>query len=563
MRDWMLQLEERLTRIEAALALPPLESKQSDASALELKQSGVQPPASDVRERRAERRSERRTAEAIDAASAATRSSVVLTGVALAFFVLFGALLLRTSAQQHWLDARAATAVGLSYCIALILGPSLLSSRPRVARYAPLLAFFGGVLAPLIIVEMSRSGAVGVPIAALALMAVAVCATVAGLARASAWVVACVLLAQLGALIGLGLSTEGVAWRAGVVAVVAALSLLAAHRGRWPFLRPLILVPVAVALAGTVLVTARRPELATGVPLVVNATVLACWLCLLASCALRAKILSHFEQMSFPIATLWAGALWMFYRQEPTAYVGLAIACLLLALVGFRSIQLRVQLVLLAASAALFMVVLPELDHSGIALLAVALVVQHVSQARRIGGGVHLSSFLIVIGTSVTVARGGLLNLDGGVVPIFLGLLLAILALLHDWRCEMDRRRSSDQTAPPLSSLAQLFVLACAAVAVFLSLRIAVHRLVDHQMAEVCAQTAMWALLCLLTLAAGRFTGRTHATWLGVVGVAVLGLKVLLRDLSMLEGGYLLASVLGFGFAALVSAVMLRRPSSR
>ena len=268
-------------------------------------------------------------AEEVEAPAEGGDSARLLNNLALICFVLVGALALRTVARQAWISPATGTVCGLVYCLALMLLPRLIWRR-RVGP-ALLLPACGGLLSPLIVLEMTHLGAMK-PGAAAAVFAVgAAVGVLVGALQRSAVLTAVVLLAQMGGVVALGLTPEGGVLRGAALVLMAASALAAAQLRGWPFLRPLVLVPVGLALSLGVLLTAQRQPLAAEVTPGLLLSALALLVLLVVNLAARVSRLDAFERACLPVAAVWT--YWLAAFSKVPALPVVAGACGVLALV--------------------------------------------------------------------------------------------------------------------------------------------------------------------------------------------------------------------------------------
>jgi hypothetical protein len=520
------RLEQRLARVEAAIGLLPTEDEA---------------PATGP-----------------DVSKSQKGTTIFFGRLALISFVLVGALVLRTVTRQGWLTPGLGAWIGLVYCGLLMFVPLLLERYRSPQMSARMLQICGGLLAPLIILETAvRAKAMSIATAAVVMGFVGLCAGLIGvLQKESTKRAALILLAQVLSLAALGLTPDGAPWRGGALLALSALAIWLSHRGDAAYLRPVILLPVWIALAGGVLLTARRSGIDPGVSLALILCVLGIWILVLGNSILRRGVLDRFERVAFVLATLWAYGLSLFYL--PGVAMPAAPVLALILLVAALSIPVdRMRGGAMWSSALLPSLSLPWMDPSGLTLGVFSLLQQRIGLAVASGSGRILSHLMVVIAVTVALSMGGLLSAPDATLlsRILMGGGLGLAALIHYWTCvrrEEDER--IERGMAPLSLVSAVLVTFC-------TLRLVSSHLLGHDQAYKLSLSLLLGGLSLAALLVGRWSGLRATSSLGLIGIILLAAKVLVWDLAELEGVYLVISVLNLGFAALITSLILKSGS--
>lgn len=483
-------------------------------------------------------------------------SARLMTRLALGCFVLVGALVLRTAARQEWLSAALGTIIGLVYCGGLMVIPHLIWRRRGRWGSAAMLQICGGLLAVMIVLETTlRSHLLSVTAAAVILACVGLVAVLVGLAQRSSVLTALVLLGQVFGVVALGVSSQGAIWRGAALVLLAGLAMLTAHLRPWPFIRPLLLVPVGLALALGVLTTARREVVSTSVTPALLVCVVLVLVLVLVNVARRAALLDRFERGLVPLAASWAYGLAAFYNVEVAAPLG--------AISGLTALTLgrwlpadseavdRVRPGLVAAGGLLLLFALPTLDATGLALGLGALALQYIGRGRGTRLEPLLSMLIIVAATISALWSGDLLHATQTLdwrAPAGLGLTALVLA--YCWTALFKEPGWVARWIAPVT-------MVCGAVVLFSSLRLLARHQLASDAAFGLAQTALLATMSMAVIIVGRWRGLRTLSYLGYAGIALLCGKVAALDLSRLEGAYLVGSVLCLGIVAAGAALIL------
>lgn len=469
-------------------------------------------------------------------------SARLLNHLALVCFVLVGALALRIVARQAWISPTTGTVCGLVYCLALMMGPGLIWKN-RTGP-AALLSACGGLLWPLIVLEMTHRAAMGPGVAAALLTGGAALGALTGALHRWPTLTAVVLLAQLGGIMALGLTPDGAPVRGAGLAIIAGLALVVAHLRGWPFLRPLLLLPVGLGLSLGVLLTAQRAPLSAEVTPALLVAVVTILALLVGSLALRAGSLDAFERACLPVAatlTYWLAAF-SHLAVAPLIAGACAVAALALAWVlGRRHPRPALYPGLAATGALLLLSILPRLDPSGLLLALGALVVQRLGRARAVRLEPALALLLVVAATLTSLLAGAASWPPPWRAVAALG--LALLLVAH------TRAARGEQTWRSTISFCCLAVLVY-----FSSLRLAGLYLTVGALGLL--QTGLLACMSVLALGLGRWWPELR--YAGYAGLALLGAKVVLWDMSLLDGPFLVGAVLILGVTAAVTSLLLR-----
>lgn len=500
----------------------------------------------------------KRAARSSTAELAVAGSSVQLTRLAVISFVLCGALVLRTATNARWISPVLGVALGFAYCIGLLVTSQLLGRRTR-STHAVALGFCGALLPPLIALESVRAHTLPVAGAAALLSVSAIAALLVALGRRSPALATATLVATLAATIGIGLTADGVAWGAALVAAIGCAGLWLARREGWPFLRPVLLLPAALLLGVAVLVTARRPELPPLLPLWLLACAHALWLAVLVNTVTRLRHLDRFERALLPLASVWGFGVAALVAAGLARWAGaglsvVALAGSAVALRRRRGHDERLAPFLVAA-ALLAALALPWVDVSGVALALFAVALQRVCFAAptlvRLG---HVLPEALVVAATVTAFGRAHLHRHGPPLALGLAATLAALSLLLYLRGTVARGRAAGHTAG-------IAPLACAVVTLFFTLSGLLARLAATRDSELLGQTVLVAALASAGVLIGRRRDLGAAALLGLLGIGLLAIKVFFFDLAALDGGRSVVAVAALGATALVSALAARRAS--
>jgi len=485
-----------------------------------------------------------------------------LAGAAVVCFALVGALLLRTLARQGVLPAHLGPALGLSYCALLLLVPWLLRGVP----HGPLLQACGGMLVPLVVLETyHRSRTITAGGATLILGAFLVGGALLAAAQRRGWLAGALILGPALALAGLGLAAPQPAWRAAALAGSVVVALALAHRLGWGWLRPLVLVPVGAILALGLLASARRPELRLVAQASLGAAAGA-WFFFVASFALRRRALDRFEQALLPWASLWLLGLALFLDPRWGALAGAAAGglALLIGLAaqrggwgGWASLPPGRSLIvtgLLLCGASLPLAEPRGLGLAAAGLLGLHLVVRHPHRLPLL-----LAMALPLEGCAVALTRGGLARSDRAAtlgVGLLLGALIGVAAAVA--LRGVDREHGEDEARRILLRWGAGLLAVGAGVTLFSTFHGLGLRWAGRGETATLLDTVALAILALTTLVTGRALRQRVLRVTGLCAMAVLGGKVLLRDLPTLGGAHLVASILLAGISALLASLLLR-----
>ena len=481
--------------------------------------------------------------------------------LAMVCFVLVGALVLRVATQQEWLSAGLGVALGLGYCVVLLVGPFLLRARTRlVQRFGAALQGCAVLLAPSIVLEtFHRQDLLTAAAAGAILTGVGLAAAAVGAGHARRGVAVAGLLAALIGQAGIGLTLSGALVRGAGVVVLLGAALTLAHRSSWRELRGLTLGIGLPLLGLAVLATATREGVPSATANGLVGCAAAAWLIVAVSHVVRARRMDVVEAMWLPLVMAWFAGL-SIVRLGP----GAAVAALVLGLVGLVATcqQSRRRplpspaLVGCAVTAAIAVVVADgHLDPSGVGLAALAGVLLALSRrlpSKLLDALAQLAVLFATVRFILALRAFGTEAIPDWIWPAALALLA--LAALH-YRIAVTSEPTDRLAArlAPVSLVAATTVLLIAgdALARTLSDADAVRRLVTTALLAGVSCTG------LLLRRAGRAPRGFYG--LALAGVGLLTLKILLSDLFVMGGAPLLASFACLGASYVVTATALAR----
>lgn len=179
-----------------------------------------------------------------------------------------------------------------------------------------------------------------------------------------------------------------------------------------------------------------------------------------------------------------------------------------------------------------------------------ALIIQRLGRGRTTRLEALFSQALIILAVVNTVWATDLLSRATALdLRMPLGLALVVLILVHAWvglKAEVLVRLSTVS-------------FCCSAVMFFLSIRLlASYTWPDHDNAFGLFQTVLIAGMAVLMLALGRWRRMRDWSYLGYLGLVVLGAKVVFWDLSALDGAYVVGAVFVLGLTAAATSLLLR-----
>jgi hypothetical protein len=486
----------------------------------------------------------------------------IFSRLAYACFALVGALLLRVATQDNWLPPLVGTAIGLTYCIALLSVPHLLERRGIPLAAGTVLQFCGLLLAPLIILEMvHKLPVLSLSAATLLLVGVTFSASlIAVWTRRRSLAATSVSTAVIG-ILALGLSPDAALLRSLALLAVVGWALWLAHTCVWHVLRPLTLPIVSLSLGLAVMMAARRPEIPSEIALSVFLCCLGLWLGLAVHHWLRRRVLGILEAAWLPVASLWFFGVALFYAPALTPPAAALIAAAIFGLVAWRSraavdrarwlTGLAIAATLLGAPA------LALLEPSGLAVAGLAVIVWAEAATLRseaLAVTVVLVALLAVVLSQTT---GNLLVVERvSAAGMARGLGTAVVLFTHGWIAGRQVRLSSRGHAArwlaPVS-------LAGAVAVLFTVCRAGAFLIWGAGDAYQLAQSLLLALLAVAALSLSR--GRMRQTWLvlGLIGVALLALKVVFHDLFSLAAPFAVAATVALGGTFVIASLTLRR----
>jgi hypothetical protein len=492
-------------------------------------------------------------------------ASGIFVRLAVAVFALLGALSLRVATQQGMLAPRWGVAAGCLYCALLLAAP--LVGRPIrwLRTCTSLLQYCSLSLAPLIILEMAPRMHLGTAEVALALGAVGVAGTVAAVLGQAGRLAGYGLLVSLAAIASLGLGPEAQLLRSLVVACLFGLASGLAHFKDWGFLRPWVWPVGGLVLSILALAAVRcAADLSGGSRLVIVSAVLM-WAVVVASCGLRARVLSAGEAVWLPLAGLWTYALTAFLMPALAPIAGLAVGGIALG-IGVVQIRLKTPFFSLAAGivamgSLLVAAVLPALEPTGIGVAALAILCAMAAGWARSQLFKVLSAVFVVEAVARWLAGhfapSG--EIPGFVAHVAPGLVLTAALWVHAVVASDRPESGSGQrlrgTPASLSLPASVVVLA-------LSLRNLIAHCTDAGELRELGETVGLAAVAVGAACAGRALGSVVLRVMGMAAVALLSAEVLFRDFANLTGWRLLVSVVTMGSAFLGISFTWRRRAS-
>ncbi|MFZ4577752.1 MAG: hypothetical protein ACOYOB_05070 [Myxococcota bacterium] len=478
--------------------------------------------------------------------------SALLGGVAVAAFVLLGALVLRVASQQGMLDAQLGTWLGLGYCALLLGAHDLLRRAPILASHPAVMAHAGVVLVPLIVLEtVHKTQVLPIWLAVLVLAVAAAGAVVSALKHDKPSLAGLGLALAVLAIAGLGRADVDAWPRTATLVAATTAALVLAHR-RWPFLRPLVLVPVGTVMGLATLLVAKRTETPPLTVVALVAGVGAIAALVLSSTAVRRQRLSTAEAAWLPVTFAWAFGLLAFAHGQTGAWlgVGLGVALALAGTVAARrgdDLQ-RLATTLITAGTLVAGLGLPRLEPTGIALACVGLVA--VEGTRRLKSRRLAVLAMLLAGTAAVVAV--VWGPADGVMPLVTGVCLAAILVLLAVRLNgAGLGVWGDWLAPA--------VLVAALVVGFVALRQGCSLFCGNGPELGLAETLILAVISLTGVTLGQRGVGYKLKILGFVGIGMLAVKVALMDLLSLSGGLLLGSVVALGVAFLAASWIVRR----
>ena len=490
-------------------------------------------------------------------------ASAVLAEAAVICFVLVGALVLRILTKQEIWAKEVGLWVGLGYSAALIFGS--LSTGRAGAWFAnnKALPIAGLLLAILMSLETYHAwGLSGTLPTVLAILAAGFSGTFIG-ARFSRRVLTTVSIgASLLAIGAVGASTDHVWIRVLGVPCLVVLALELAKRPGWWALRSLSLIPAMLVLGLGVLLSAGRPEYAQIVLTPLSTAVFLTWVIVALNHWRRQAVLRGGEAAWLPICSIWGGAIGFAAMPTMIPWICLGLAGLLWVAMSLahrfgRDSKGAIGIaaaVLVLASLGLF-----ALDSTGLSLGGLALI--SLIAGRRAGGRLPIAlSEVLVVGSAVSIiSRGGLATLSNASEPILLaaGFGLSLLLVAH-YYFSLRPKVSKDRPGPRLSAALAPFTLISSLLVGYLTARLLVALLTDVGGLRQLVAGLLVASGAVALLAYGHLKDDPISRVVGYIVVSIHVARVLLLDLTGLDGGYLLGSVLSLGVVLILTSQVVR-----
>ncbi len=287
---------------------------------------------------------------------------------------------------------------------------------------------------------------------------------------------------------------------------------------------------------------------------------LALWLMTALQALLSAEEPRGFERAQFPLVTLWAAILGLHVYPAPAAMGGLVLALALLAGLAARK-QFAKRQELLTMCAWLPLISAPWIDPTGLTLAVLALVLLRLGIKEELPRARVLSHFLLL--AAVIVCLGGTeISAELGqrlfAVQMGAAALLTLLAGLH-FAGDLSAARRGGALPGwlpilPMTACGITLLSSARQVALFLLGEGATYNL---------AQTIILAAATVSVMFIARGLSFRPGGGVALAMTALLGMKVLLRDLFSLEGLPLLFSVLALGVTAGIISLLLRSEAWR
>lgn len=499
-----------------------------------------------------------------------------LAQLALICFAYGAATALRTLTHHHVLPPRVGTGLGLVYCLGLVLVPLARGQSTSPRAWTQILAISGTLLAASIAIESVQraSGALDVPGASLAMLATGVAASSVASRRSLPLLAATALVGPLAALALLGLTAEGLAWRAAAGVALLAVAHGVAHARGWRFLRPLATTSILALLGVVAITTAHRESIPEATRQTLALIAGGAWLVLAADHGLRLRSLRRYDRFALPLTTLWAyGVTALFAANAAQLIAGTAAFVALLLAWRTRSraelsLELALTTGLLAATS------LPWIDRSGLALMVPAFGIQalgsasararpqidHPSDAASRTATIQLVLSHVLALVALGTAASDLLGTGAGSSAIAVGLggALAATLCLH---YELGLRALERSGVKPLRWIAALSLGASIAALYLVAWRALVAAGIAWETRQP-ALTLWLGALALGLLLAGRIRAQPTTTSVGLLSMLAVAAKVVLLDIPQLDGVALGISVVTLGLVAASGALLVRRPAS-
>jgi len=484
-------------------------------------------------------------------------------------FVLVGALLLRMAAQGGAIGPQTGTVLGLAYCGLLLVSPFAARALPRLGKHVLVLELSGTLLAPLVVLETyHKSHVLTLPWAIALAATVALAAGALGAVRGERLLASAALGVGVVTLFGLGFAPEALGWRTGATAALVAAALVVAGRRGWPELRLVTLGPVLVAGGLGPLMLARGPDVpADTLPTLALAAVAVAVLVALSHLA-RRDLLDRQEAAWLPVTAVWAHAVAVHAVGERALIGGAVAGALALGLAAVAhwrgSTARRAAVSAVATGGLLALGSLPWLSPSGVGAGVAALIVFLLASGLASPWLAALSEILALAAVVPTLRQVAQTSAEGmGLVAASAGLVVTVLLVHYGLARRSEGALTGDGdeavVGPLLARALSPASLAIAVVGLFAALRAGALVALGPGTALDLAQTVIIATLSVTALRLGADKRRRDLRNAGLVGVAVLGAKVLLHDLPTLEGVPKVAAVVILGVVSLIVSLSLSR----
>jgi hypothetical protein len=491
------------------------------------------------------------------AAPTGQQSHILLQRASIVCFVLLGAQLLRYLTRGGLVPVGLGLGLGLAYSGALLFAPTLIARRRSNWPHRTLLEVCGGLLAPLMILEaVHRGGELTVPQAAMCLGGLGLATAALGLLGRSSVTVTGVSLCVVATTAALGLTPAGAVLRGGILVGMVAIAHLISRRAGPSYLRPLVTLPVLLLLGAGIVLTGRRAGIPPHVPTALLSCLLASWSLIGLNYALRRKTIDQFERAGLFVATLLTYGLGSFLQPAVAGPAGAALASLSLA-VGIlgrgKSAPASVTSDLTSLGALLAVISFPVIDPTCAALAVLSHLVLRATGQNHAWRWTGVWARLLAIAAAIAaVFRGVAISHAGGLgaLPALLTGLVCAAVLLH-YYLDVRRVRGDDRGG----GLAVVTLVSGLVLAAVTAVMIAKLLFADAANQHLVLTVAL-ACACIALLASGR--RYTAPKVLGLLGLVLLGLKVLLFDMGRQEGLRLLVSLSTLGVAALLASIVTR-----
>jgi hypothetical protein len=277
---------------------------------------------------------------------------------------------------------------------------------------------------------------------------------------------------------------------------------------------------------------------------------------------LRAKALGIGDGVALPLASAWAFALSYFAYPTVATPFGLCSAVALFFAGGwlcFRNSSLaRLAACLLAAGALIATLGLPPLDPSGVSLALVAVLMAAFGLRIQNRSLLLLSLLLALTAVATSLLKGWLsqIPVEHLVQSLLGGAALGALLLLH---ARLTGGPALEGRGTVLwRRLASLSLLS-GVVTLYVTMRAVWYHLLGPGDSFLFSETLTLAALAVLGVVLGKALGIRSLWAIGLAGVGLLVLVLIVRDLFVLRGSYLLASVVTVGLSFVATSLSFKR----